>query len=298
MIKFGAMYMGGTFTPKAFAIVAEESGFDSIWCGDHMQHYVDGMATLGCFAGCTNNITIGTNVLVAPFRPAVTIAKGIATVALNTERPVIAGIGVGGEFPAEFQAVGRDLKTRGAYTNEAIEVIKKLWTGQAVSYHGEFNHFDDFKMEPMPLKPPQIWVGGRSDAALQRAARLGDGYIPYLVSAEQLARRYQRINEIALLERRKLADFTYACTLVYMPANTIDAALNKAMDGRFPMKGLSEDFVRKSFLLGDVVNCAKRLADYIKAGAQHIVLGCPPGNDFELKTFMRAAFQLQAVISN
>lgn len=285
--------MGGDFSAKSFAIAAERTGFDSLWCGDHVQHYIDGIATLGCFAGCTERITIGSNVIVAPFRSAASIAKGISSIALSAERPVIAGIGVGGEFPAEFQATGANLRTRGAYTDEAIEVIRKLWQGERVSFHGRFNHFDKFKMEPMPTSTPQLWVGGRSDAALRRVARHGDGYIPYLVSAEQLSRRYSRLQEYIASEGRAANEITYACTLVYMPGDNADDALAKVMDGRFPLKGLNETFVRNSFLLGDVHDCAKRIAEYFEAGAEHIVLGCPPGNEFECAAFMENSERLR-----
>lgn len=291
------MYMGGDFTAKTFAVAAEDAGLDSLWCGDHVRHYVDGIATLGCFAGCTERITIGTNVIVAPFRPAVTIAKGIASAALAAARQVIAGIGVGGEFPVEFDATGANLKTRGAYTDEAIAVMKRVWSGEPVSFHGRFNDFDDFHMQPAVSPAPPVWVGGRADGALRRAATLADGYIPYLVSPAQLARRYARVREFAAGAGRALDEFTYACTIVYVPAADADTALATIMDGRLPMQGLNDAFVRDSFLLGDVARCTRHLAEYVEAGASHIVLGCPPGSADDLAAFMHGAAELRDALS-
>ena len=73
------MYMGGDgITVKEFAVAAEAAGFDSVWTGDHLAHYVDGIASLGIVAGCTERVTVGSNVLVAPFRPAAGRRQGVA----------------------------------------------------------------------------------------------------------------------------------------------------------------------------------------------------------------------------
>src|SRR4051812_5380503 len=124
------MFMGGgTFSLKDFAVQAERTGFDSIWVGDHVAHYVDGMAGLGILAGCTDTVTIGTNVVVLPFRPAAVVAKGALTVAgVAGGRRVVLGVGPGGDVPEEFALTGADMGTRGRYTDEALDVIRRLWS--------------------------------------------------------------------------------------------------------------------------------------------------------------------------
>jgi alkanesulfonate monooxygenase SsuD/methylene tetrahydromethanopterin reductase-like flavin-dependent oxidoreductase (luciferase family) len=119
-----------------FARRAEAEGFDSVWCGDHVGHMHDGIATLGCYAGATDSITIG----------------------LNSGR-----LRHCGEFPGEFIATGADRRTRGAYTKEELEIITPLWRGERVTYHGRYVTLDHFRLSPPPATPPEIWFGGRSE---------------------------------------------------------------------------------------------------------------------------------------
>ena len=134
-VEIGAMYMGGDgLTVKDFARAAEAAGFDSVWTGDHLAHYVDGVASLGIVAGCTERVTVGSNVLVAPFRPAAVVAKALLTTAQSARRRVIMGIGPGGDVPIELAMAGADGATRGPYTDEALDVIAGLWSGRPFSY--------------------------------------------------------------------------------------------------------------------------------------------------------------------
>ena len=196
MIEIGAMYMGGDgITVKEFAVAAEAAGFDSVWTGDHLAHYVDGIASLGIVAGCTERVTIGTNVLVAPFRPAAVVAKALLTTAQSARRRVVMGVGPGGDVPIELAMAGADSATRGRYTDEALDVIAGLWSGRPFSYAGRWNRFDEVVMEPVAGPRPDVWIGGRSPAALRRAVRRGHGYNPYLVSPEQVAERYAALQD-------------------------------------------------------------------------------------------------------
>lgn len=296
MVEIGALYMGGSFSPKSFAIAVEAAGFDSVWCGDHMLHYIDGIATLGCFAGCTERITIGTNVIVAPFRPAVVAAKGIITAAAAAARRTIVGVGVGGEFPLEFQATGADLRTRGAYTDEAITVMKSLWSGETVSFQGRWTQFEGFHMEPVVATPPEVWVGGRSDAALRRALRHASGYVPYLMSPEQLRGRVERLRNMAVESGRSLEHFTIACTVFFVPGRSAEEALAAVYAGATALQGLTPERVRSYYLLGDDEACLERLQQYVDAGAEHLILGCAPGHDRQLEEFIDASRRLLPVM--
>jgi alkanesulfonate monooxygenase SsuD/methylene tetrahydromethanopterin reductase-like flavin-dependent oxidoreductase (luciferase family) len=296
MVEIGAMYMGGSFSPKSFAIAVESAGFDSVWCGDHMLHYIDGIATLGCYAGCTERITIGTNVIVAPFRPAVVAAKGLITAAATAARRTIIGVGVGGEFPLEFQATGADMHVRGAYTDEALVVMQRLWSGQEVSFRGHWTQFEGFRMEPVVSPPPEVWVGGRSEAALRRALRHASGYAPYLMSPEQLRGRVERLRKMAVENGRSLEHFTIACTLFFVPGRSVEEALATASAGTTALGGLTPERMRSYYLLGDDEACIARLQQYIDAGAAHLILGCAPGHTRQLEEFIAASRRLLAMI--
>jgi alkanesulfonate monooxygenase SsuD/methylene tetrahydromethanopterin reductase-like flavin-dependent oxidoreductase (luciferase family) len=276
MIDVGLQYLGGAVNPKRFARAAENAGFDSVWCGDHVGHYVDGLSTLGCFAGCTEDITIGSNVLVAPLRPAVATAKAIATVASIAGPRLIAGIGIGGDIPAEFEAVGADRRHRGAITDEFLTVLAPLLDGDPVSFRGRWTTLDAFRITP-PAPTTRIWIGGRSEAALKRAVRFGDGYLGYLLSPEGLAKRAARLDVLAGDSGRSRPRI--ACNLFVFPAASIEAGLAAVNASELDLAGLTPEFIRGAFVLGTEQECLDRIERYVDAGVEHVILGVPPGDE-------------------
>jgi alkanesulfonate monooxygenase SsuD/methylene tetrahydromethanopterin reductase-like flavin-dependent oxidoreductase (luciferase family) len=288
MVQVGAQYMGGDFSVKTFGVAAESVGFDSVWCGDHMAHYVDGIASLGVLAGCTERVTIGSNVIVVPFRPAVVTAKGLLTAASVAEGRTIFGLGAGGEFPVEFQATGTDPRTRGRFMDEALEVMRLAWSGEPVTFHGRWTIVDDLVMEPRLAVAPPIWIGGRSDAALQRAARVATGYVPYLVSPEQLASRLTKIRAAAAEIGRDLTSFTAACLVFFVPGRNREAAARTALE-MTTLQGMTRERIESFFVLGNDDDVLGRLQEYVNAGARHVILGCAPGNTGQFDAYMEAA---------
>lgn len=283
-LRFGAQYQGDGGGAKAFAKRAEAIGLDSVWCGDHVGHIVDGLAALGCFAGATDHVQVGVNVLVTPYRPPAVTAKALATIALEAPGRVVAGFGVGGEFPGEFVATGAELRTRGAFTDEALDVVTQLWTGRPVSYAGRWVRLDDFTLEPPPVPPPDVWIGGRSEAALRRAVRFGVGYVPYLVSPAQLDRRRARLAELAAEAGRPAGSLTLGCLATLIPGRDIEEAVQLGLSG-LRLSGLTPESVRAFYLLGDDESLVARLAEYVAAGADHLIFGCLPGTAAEVDAF-------------
>jgi alkanesulfonate monooxygenase SsuD/methylene tetrahydromethanopterin reductase-like flavin-dependent oxidoreductase (luciferase family) len=165
--------------------------------------------------------------------------------------------------------------------------MTRLWTGEAVSYQGRWVQMRDFRIEPPPAPPPVIWIGGRSEAAMRRAVRFGNGYIPYLVSPEQLGRRRQRLVELASEADRPFAPFTLACLITLIPGPSIDDSLQLGLRS-LRLSGLTPESVRSQYLLGDDESVLSRLQDYVNAGAEHLVLGCIPGDDRYVDDFFAA----------
>ena len=283
--------MGDAAGPKAFARRAEAAGFDSVWCGDHVGHLVDGLTALGILAGATEQVVVGVDVLVVPYRSAAMIAKGLATVAAVAPGRVVAGFGVGGEFPGEFQATNAAITTRGAYADEAIDIAVQLWSGDPVSYRGRFVTLDEFQLEPAPTPPPDIWIGGRSEAAMRRAVRFATGYSPYLVSAQQLASRRARLAELAAEAGRAADELTLACLLTLVPGPDVDAAVELAM-ASLKLSGLSPESVRACYLLGDDEAIVSRVQEYVDAGMDYLNLGCIPGSAADVEQFFAACGRL------
>src|SRR3970040_1901739 len=148
----------------------EELGYDSVWTSEHVFFYFptfDALTTLAAVAALTSRIRLGTAVLLLPLRPAALAAQEITSVDDTPRGRLTLGIGVGGEYPKEFQAVGVPVGERGARTDEAIQVLRRLWTEENVTFEGRFTKLDGVTLQPKPAQRggPPLWIAGRSEAA-------------------------------------------------------------------------------------------------------------------------------------
>jgi alkanesulfonate monooxygenase SsuD/methylene tetrahydromethanopterin reductase-like flavin-dependent oxidoreductase (luciferase family) len=292
-VSFGAYFLGadpaadraGRFSAADFGRAAESVGFDSVWTGDHVVDHHDAIANLGALAAATTSMQIGTAVVVLPLRPAAITAKGILTAALVADgRRTILGAGPGGDVIADFDVVGADPRTAGAYSDEALEVIRRLWTGRKVSFSGRWNSFTDVQIRPLPAKRPEIFIGGRSEVALRRALRFGDGYLPYLLDPAQARRRFEKL--VALnAGTRSLSGFTFGiATFLVAGATSEHAASIAARTTGFG--GVDDMRLRRFYVLGSPEECHLRLRDYVLSGANHVLVGCSAGHPRQLDSYM------------
>ena len=167
---------------------AEEMGLDSIWVTDHViiprdmpliyrSDMLDPLAMLPWLAGVTERIALGTSVIVLPYRSPLPVAKLLASVDVISGGRLIVGVAVGW-VEREFEALGIPFRERGRRTDEAIELFRTVWTQEYPELDTERHRLAGLQASPMPLQNPRppILVGGASDAAMRRAARLGDGW--------------------------------------------------------------------------------------------------------------------------
>ena len=177
------------------ARVAERSGFGYVSCSDHVlvpvsraaamgATWYDAGSTLAFVAGATARIRLLSHVLVLPYRHPLVVAKQYGTLAHLSGGRVILGVG-SGHLKPEFTVLGADYDRRGRVSDEYIQAIAAAWTNEVARFEGETVAFRDVMVSPRPARRPPIWVGGNSRAAVRRAARYGDGWIPWeLTSAE------------------------------------------------------------------------------------------------------------------
>ena len=224
----------------AIARLAEELGFDGMAMPDHLfvpARDVDGypysedgrppfdqstlwtdvLVLAAAAAAQTTRLCFGTCIYLLPLRHPLVVARALATVEALAPGRVWLGVGVGW-MRAEFDALGVDYHRRGALTDEAIELLRKLWAGGLVSHDGPSYPLEPMYFEPHPSAPIPILVGGTSAPALARAARLGDGYVamPAAVDAlvdvaarlRELRARTERARSPFLMHAWALADFT------------------------------------------------------------------------------------------
>jgi alkanesulfonate monooxygenase SsuD/methylene tetrahydromethanopterin reductase-like flavin-dependent oxidoreductase (luciferase family) len=212
----------------------------------------------------------------------VVVAKAVSTLDVVSNGRFIFGVGVGGEFPKEFEACGVPHHERGRRANEAIEICRKLWTEDHVTYQGQIFQLHDVTMLPKPVQPggPPIIVSGRSEAALRRAARLGDGYMPYLFTPERYAESLKTIYALASERKRDMSRFTPYHFVFIAVGDTHEEAHRVAVEklsSRYHQP--FETLVERYCAVGTPKECVERLQRFVEAGARHFILSPLCDND-------------------
>ncbi len=176
----------------AVAQRAEAGGFDGVYVGDHLVHprpLLESVVTLTTVAAATDSVAVGFCVLLVALRATVVLAKELATLAVFAPGRLRVGIGVGGEYPDEFAIGGVRLEDRGTRTEAAVRQLRSLVAGRPTTVAGvNGDEVEATLAPPAPGKVPFVF-GGWSAASLRRAARLGDGWIGYLLAPESFSRR-------------------------------------------------------------------------------------------------------------
>ncbi len=292
-VKFGVFVWP---MPLEQAQRAEELGFDSLWISEHMLFFVptfDAITVLAAFAARTQRILLGSAVLLLPLRHPTVVAKEVASLDIISNGRIILGVGVGGEFPREFVACGVPVKERGRRTDEAIEVMRRLWSESGVNHEGRFFRLEDANMQPKPVqKPgPPIWVAGRSEAAIKRAARLGDGYMPYLFSPERYRESLEKLATFAQEHGRDPTTIESGMYQFICVADTYEEARQRAVQDLSVRYNQPFDrIVDRYCVLGPPDQCVERLLQYVEAGVRHFILvpiPSPRGLDADLETYAR-----------
>jgi probable F420-dependent oxidoreductase len=196
---------------EAAAAAAERLGWETVWTTDHVlvpggdetadyRTNYDAILALAWVGARHPGLRLGTSVIVVPQRNAVLLAKELASLDALSGGRLIAGVGVGWNL-REFGNLGAAdrFHVRGAYLDETIELWRHLWSGSTEPFEGRFHALDDFVFNPLPPQGASlpIVIGGRSEAALKRAGRLGDGYHSSSTSPESYAKRLPIIRAAA-----------------------------------------------------------------------------------------------------
>ncbi|MEU6035574.1 TIGR03619 family F420-dependent LLM class oxidoreductase [Actinomadura sp. NPDC047616] len=181
-------------------------------------HWPDVWVTIGAMAAVTERVRFATNVYIAPARDLFTVAKAVSTAAVLSGDRTILGLGVGW-CKDEFLQTGQDFHTRGRRLDEMIPALRTLWRGGTVEHHGTHYDFGPLSIAPVPDRPVPVYIGGDSDAALRRAARVGDGWIGNRVYTEdQLAELLARLTRHLSEHGRTLDDLRVIAPIAAMPS--------------------------------------------------------------------------------
>ena len=256
----------------------EALGFDAVFSGDHVSFHnpmYESLTLLATYVPITSRLRLGTAVYLLALRAPAIAAKITATLDALSGGRFIFGVGVGGENPKEFELCGVTHSERGARVSEAIDVVRALWRDTPASFKGRFTQFSGVSIDPKPVqKPgPPIWIGGRSDAALARAGRQGDGWVSYVVQPERYAQSLDKIRAAAAAAGRTLDDFVAAHLAFVTVGRDWESA--KTVWAEALTRRYAQDFeplARKYGIIGTPEQCAEQLERFRAAGCNYVIL--------------------------
>jgi alkanesulfonate monooxygenase SsuD/methylene tetrahydromethanopterin reductase-like flavin-dependent oxidoreductase (luciferase family) len=256
----------------------EELGVDSLWVGGHLASpnpSPEPLVWLARLAEQSERAAIGTATLVLPWYPPPVAAKQLADIDRASHGRLVVGVGGGGEYPDDFAAAGVPIRERGPRLDESIGLLRSFWTAEPVDHSGPHFRYSQLRIHPPPARPggPPIVVTGRRRAAMRRAATLGDGWMPYLYSAERYERSAAAIRELAAELGRSLDTFLWMAYVMVSVDSSRDAARERA--ARFLGTTYSQDFrlfVDRVAVTGTLEEVVDGLTAFVRAGARHLVL--------------------------
>lgn len=253
--------------------LCEGTAVDSLWLSDRLlAPTLEPLTALAAAAARTRRLKFGTAVLVLPFRSRLLAAKALATLDLLSAGRVFPAVGVGLDLRQEWEAAGVPPGTRGARTDEALAVMRRLLAGEEVSYRGSYFALDRVRLQPRPVRaPPPLWVGGTSEAALRRAGRLGDGWLGSLIPPEAFARAVDRIRAYAAAAGRTIPVDHYGTVTPFVLASSPAEGWRLA-GPHLPRDRADEATLRAVTAAGPPEAVAGHIERYLAAGGTKFVL--------------------------
>ena len=305
-VKFSIGYdQGPRLMPGSeFAHLAEDLGYDGITIATGSTSF-DPFIILAQLASASEHLLLSITVQPLPLIHPLILAKQVATIDQVSNGRFILGVGLGGDRLVQFKNMGIPATDRGIRADESLEILKGLWTHKkrtepfgpelevvpydTFSYHGRIFEFDNAPSFPMPVQKPHppIWVAGRvggvetqldgtrklksKSAAIKRAAKYGDGWLPYLMTPEGYRQSVDKLRAYAKEYGRENEAMTLAHTVSFSVGDDYDGALEVAAAGN-PYGGHKKEFSAKYDIVGTPRDCIARLEEYVDAGVRHFIL--------------------------
>jgi probable F420-dependent oxidoreductase len=269
-----------------FVDLCETTDVDSLWFSERLSSplaVLEPMTTMAAVAARTRRLKFGPSVLVAPFRAPVVAARELAMIDHLSGGRLLPAFGIGVEQEREFQAAGVPFKERGRRTDEAIRIMRRCWAEDEVTHAGEFWQLDRITIRPKPTQRPlPVWIGGNSEAAMRRAGRLGDGWIPSFIAPGPFRAGVERTRAFAAEAGREVPPDHFGVLVNY--CLDADPARARAMAAPFIPRGRVDDAtVAACTAFGPPALVLERLEEYVKGGGSKFILRpmCPPEHMLE-----------------
>jgi probable F420-dependent oxidoreductase len=261
-IRIGVGTGGAPATPDAFAeLVAglDELGFDSLWLSEVLTGPVlDPVVGLAWAAASNPRLKIGTTMLL-PGRNVLRLAKQLASLDALCRGRLLVTLVPGLTYSPEREAIGLDPRGRGAFIDEALPLLRRLWAGETVSHEGAAGTLRAVTLRPLPVQQPlEVWLGGTAPAALERCGRLSDGWLPSLCTPAEAAAGRAVIEDAAARAGRSISPEHFGVSIGYAAApldpetaRTLAARRPRALEltpvGRPAVRALVERFIAVGF---------------------------------------------------
>ena len=252
----------------------ESSQVDSLWQTDRLagsQPFLESMSTMAALAGATERLKFGMNAVVVSLRDPLVLAKQCATIDYLSGGRLLPVFGVGNDYSPEWNATGRSPRQRGRLADEALEIMKRLWSEERVSFKGEFFQYEDASIAPRPVqKQLPLWIGGHSKAAIRRTARIGTGWLGGVQSPAQAGPVVAAIKEACAQIGRKIDEDHYGAGIPFHFGSWDDPEVAQFGRARARIRGAPDP--RSYFAVGDAATILERVQEYLRVGVSKFVL--------------------------
>jgi probable F420-dependent oxidoreductase len=270
----GALDAGSPDSVLQFIDDCERWDIDSVWVSDRIaapRPTLDPVVFMAFLASRMRNMKFGTSALVLPTRHPVLLAKQLATLDYLCKGRLLLVVGIGGDDSRDFDAMGVRKEERGKRGDEAITLMKKLWSEENVSFEGQFYSVRDLTLLPRPFQKggPPVWIGGRSKAAFRRAGRLADGWLASSVTPSEVAAGIEAIRAHAAEVGREIPEDHYGVLVPFCFARDSDDALRVAGPSIHRRQDISPS---EYSALGTPEQVRLKLREYVDAGATKFVM--------------------------
>jgi probable F420-dependent oxidoreductase len=247
---------------------------DSLWVSDRLvtsQLILEPVAFLSFLAGRLRNMKLGTSALVLPTRNPVILAKELATLDFLSHGRLFPAVGLGGEESKDLQVIGINRKERAGRTDEMITLMRRLWSEENVTFSGRFFSVENATVMPRPWQKSglPIWIGGRSEAALRRTGRLGDGWLVSSVSAAEVEAGIKAIRAHAAAANRQVPEDHYGVLIPFYFEANAELALEIASASIRPRADLR---IGEFTAFGTPEDVRRKVETYIAAGATKFIM--------------------------
>ena len=236
-IRIGVGAAGASASPEALGELVssiDELGFDSLWLSEVLTGpVIDPVVGLAWAAASSPRLKVGTTMLL-PGRNVLRLAKQLASLDVLCKGRLLVTLVPGLTHAPETEAIGVEVKRRGAIIEEAMPLLRRLWAGETVTHEGAVGTLKNVKLSPLPVQQPlEMWLGGNVPAALDRCGRLSDGWLPSQITPEEAAAGRKVIEEAAAKAGRSISPEHFGMSIGYATA-PIDPATAKTMAARRP----------------------------------------------------------------